>query len=267
MTHNQQNQSAADISSVTSSSSVSASPISEDIWNKFDNFLLTPPQSPPVNFDLSLLDTMDESLAAALDDLLEDATSLSDFNLLEVINAFQADEDTMEDDVIHDCMWSANSVEDCGHSSADANCTKSTLGVCSTPILSNSCQTSPQNIMKTTQESQLLSTCPMVMGGFYSSFPEMLTCQNGVSEDVEEDDVENIENDEDSQESCYVPMDVDVKRKLCSQSSLESTSSGFVSGSDSLIDHSYDSPKSNSNLKSLFKFPKTTSGKFLLCHL
>lgn len=58
----------------------------EDIWKKFDDFLLTPPQSPPIRFDL-VSDIVDNS-------------DVHDSNLLHNV------------DVLHDCMWSGQCQED-----------------------------------------------------------------------------------------------------------------------------------------------------------
>ena len=225
-------------------SAITASPINEDIWQKFDNFLLTPPQSPPVNFDLSLLDSLDESLAAALDDLLEDEAGLSDSSLLEVIDALQSEQGM---DLLNDCMWSGNCLEDCGHSVSDATCNKPILGVCAPASSSISSQSS---VCSQIPDPQLLSTCPMVMGG--CSFQEV-SCQDEVDDEPEDQSQYGVRPN--------VPMDIDMKYPFCSQSSVESSSSGFVSGSESLIDHSYDSPKScyKTSNNPLFASPKTCS--------
>ncbi|CAG2175497.1 unnamed protein product [Oppiella nova] len=63
----------------------------EDIWKKFDDCLLTPPQSPPIRLDL---------VSDMLDFNSLDSLAMTDGSYLH--NA----------DVLHDCMWSGQCVED-----------------------------------------------------------------------------------------------------------------------------------------------------------
>lgn len=63
----------------------------DDIWKEFDDFLLTPPQSPPVKLDL---------VSDLLDSHSNDSLGFSDNSILH--NA----------DVLHDCMWSGQCAED-----------------------------------------------------------------------------------------------------------------------------------------------------------
>lgn len=165
----------------------------EDIWSKFDDFLLTPPQSPPVEIDnmFTTSTSTDDLLSLALDDFFGETSCLSDSSLVEVIESF-------ENDILNDCMWSGPSLEESlAHISDPSTCMKNRRN-----------------------DTQILGTSPLGM-----SFVEMLTC-----DDVEIDDDDS--ND--------VPA---VRDDASSSSCVESTSSGFVSGSESLIDHSYGSPK------------------------
>lgn len=181
----------------------------EDIWSKFDDFLLTPPQSPPVELEsLFTIDTStDDLLNLALDDFLEETNCLSDSSLVEVIDSFQHD-------VLNDCMWSGPSLEEF------ANMSDPSVGV----------KNSRRN------DTQVLGTSPLVM-----SFGEMLTCDEVEMDDDDDDDVPTLQDD------------------ASSSSCVESTSSGFVSGSESLIDHSYGSPKCT--MKSC---PPSTSAQSLI---
>lgn len=165
----------------------------EDIWSKFDDFLLTPPQSPPVELEnmFPTITSTDDLLNIALDDIFEETNCLSDSSLVEVIDSF-------ENDVLNDCMWSGPSLEEFAHLSDPSTC------------------------KNRKNDTQLFGTSPLGM----VSFGEILTC----------DDVE-IEDDDDSSD---VPV---VRDDASSSSCVESTSSGFISGSESLIDHSYGSPK------------------------
>jgi len=79
--------------------SVVSSP-SEDIWKKFDDFLLTPPQSPPVKLDFASDSYTDDDFSSALDGFLE--SSLTESALAEVLNSYGPP----DVDVLHDCMWS-----------------------------------------------------------------------------------------------------------------------------------------------------------------
>ncbi|RWS17551.1 Helix-loop-helix domain containing protein 2-like protein [Dinothrombium tinctorium] len=77
----------------------------EDIWNKFDDFLLTPPQSPPIKFEL-VSDTLDDdyALSCSADSLT--AVSVSS----ECANGSGSLYTSA--DVLHDCMWSGLCNED-----------------------------------------------------------------------------------------------------------------------------------------------------------
>lgn len=185
----------------------------EDIWSKFDDFLLTPPQSPPVEFEkmFPTNTSTDDLLNLALDDLFEETNCLSDSSLVEVIDSF-------ENDVLNDCMWSGPSLEEFAHLSDPSTCKSRKI------------------------DTQLLGTSPLGM-----SFGEILTC----------DDVE-IEEDDDSND---VPV---VQDDASSSSCVDSTSSGFVSGSESLIDHSYGSPKCTAKTSPAPTATTSAQSKFIL---
>lgn len=183
----------------------------EDIWCKFDDFLLTPPQSPPVEIEnmFTTNPSTDDLFNLALDDFFEETNCLSDSSLVEVIDSF-------ENDVLNDCMWSGPSLEEFAHLSDPSTC------------------------KNRKNDTQLLGTSPLGM-----SFGEILTC----------DDVEIEDEDDDSND---VPV---VRDDASSSSCVESTSSGFVSGTESLIDHSYGSPKCTAKTSSA---PTTSAqSKFL----
>jgi len=195
----------------------SDSPVVDEIWKKFDDFILTPPQSPPVKLDLSShnndVDSMlefpdlDFDLSAALDGLLEEA---ADAGLAEVIQSFTTN------DLLHDCMWGGGSSLD-GSSQEDRKCgrvSSPASGVSRQHNLSN-----PHSIIISSDSSPLLGTSP-----FSSLCNDMLACEeqltsgdSGNSSMADEEEVPIIEDSEEDEDQSL-----------------------FISGSESLIDHSYD---------------------------
>lgn len=173
--------------------SASVSSPCENIWSKFDDFLLTPPQSPPVEIENMFPNntSTDDLLNLALDDFFGETNCLSDSSLVQVIDSF-------ENDVLNDCMWSGPSLEEFAQISDPSACARSRKN-----------------------DTQLFGTSPLGM-----SFGEMLTCDDVEIDDDDSNDVPAVQDD------------------ASSSSCVESTSSGFVSGSESLVDHSYGSPKS-----------------------
>ncbi|RWS31333.1 Helix-loop-helix domain containing protein 2-like protein [Leptotrombidium deliense] len=102
----------------------------EDIWKKFDDFLLTPPQSPPIKFDL-VSDTLDDDFSLSVD-----ALSVNGLNS-ECVNNHNAD-------VLHDCMWSGlcNKEYLTAESTCNANCRKQrreTISLSASPFSLISC--------------------------------------------------------------------------------------------------------------------------------
>lgn len=172
-------------------SAVVSSPC-EDIWKKFDDFLLTPPQSPPIKLG-ELNDPLLDDFSSALDGFLE--ASLTDSALAEVLNSYGPP----DVDVLHDCMWSGLEEQMCA-SSGNNYATRYALA-----------------------ETPLLGTSPLGISGFGDM---LATCPDmDVSEAM---DAAQAMDDESS------------------HSHTSSTTSGFVSSNDSLInDHSYGSPKSS----------------------
>lgn len=213
----------------------------EDIWDKFDDFLLTPPQSPPFKFDLihdTGIDDTDHidhihidhnalkheqlghheaslnvsTIITELPSLINEP-SLTSFDRLHAVDF----------DLRHDCMWS-------GMCNEDMNCIINDPGKPFIDTLNNSS-------IKVRPETPLLSTSPLTLT--CCSFTELLsTCNSGTGMDVDADD------EDEELGSC--------------QMSVDSSSSGYVSSTDSLInDHSYGSPSCSpkrSSFKSQSKF-------------
>lgn len=194
-----------------SDSQVLGSPC-EDIWKKFDDFLLTPPQSPPVKYgDLGCGPLEDLSICSALDGFLE--ASITDSALAEVLNSF-APPDV---DVLHDCMWSGQ--EDAFFGAPAITTARPATG-------------------RARPETPLLSTSPLGLSGFgemLATCPEMDVTATIVEED------EGMQDDEASASS-----------QTSSVASDSASSGFVSSNSDSLInDHSYGSPKSSPRPKQM----------------
>lgn len=200
-----------------------SSPVVDEIWKKFDDFILTPPQSPPVKLDFSSnnnnadVDSMlefpdlDFDLSAALDGLLEEA---ADAGLAEVIQSFTTN------DILHDCMWGGGSSLD-GCSQDDKKCGRLSSSNLSTSggstIVSSRQLSNNTNISQ--DSTHLLGTSP-----FSSLCNDMLACEeqltsgdSGNSSMADDDEVPSIEDSEEDEDQSL-----------------------FISGSESLIDHSYD---------------------------
>ncbi|CAG2100220.1 unnamed protein product [Medioppia subpectinata] len=79
----------AELSDISDMADTCLSPC-EDIWHHFDDFVLTPPQSPPIRLDL----------VSDLLDFSSDSLPMSDLSVVHTA------------DVLHDCMWSGQCVED-----------------------------------------------------------------------------------------------------------------------------------------------------------
>lgn len=126
----------------------------EDIWKKFDDFLLTPPQSPPIKFDL--------------------VSDLVDFSSVDVVN----DNTLLHNaDVLHDCMWSGQCIEDNTNTNTshnhNNNCSSNSIRICNrnhsrpeTPF-----STSPLTMSYTFND--LLSTCDTSSNDSQSSMDDM----------------------------------------------------------------------------------------------
>ena len=208
-------------SSLLPSSSLQQQQPCDDIWKKFDDFLLTPPQSPPVlKFEQSYheSDTMegidmqdilgedvascldDLDLSAALDNFLEDASNcFSETSLAEVLNVFST---SPSEDVLHDCMWSS------GYGINDK-----------TRFMNN--RSTNSLLRPSSTEVSNLSSSPLLP----SFCSEMLSCEDhlvsgdsGTSSMADDDEVPMLDSEDDEESNVFVS-----------------------SGSDYLIDHSYGS--------------------------
>ena len=233
----------------------------DDIWKKFDDFLLTPPQSPPVlkfpsdlnnnhhhdhhDIDMDAIDLqdifsgeacldLDLDLSAALDGLLEEASCLSESSLAEVLNSFSTSPETT-DSVLHDCMWSGRcGLDDCTHDeSSSLKCNNSNRSIRGNPLSllqtpTPFFSTRPSSSTTMSSSVDVTSSNNLMMGSspLLSSFcSEMLVCEDLVSGDSGTSSM----GDDDS-----VPMIED--------SEDDEECGLFVStGSESLIDHSYGS--------------------------
>jgi hypothetical protein len=162
----------------------------EDIWKKFDDFLLTPPQSPPIKLDL--------------------VSDLVDFSSVESIGV--NDNSSLHNaDVLHDCMWSGQCVEDTTNSiHSHNNCTSNSIRICN------------RNHSRPDTPFAALSTSPSLT----YNFDDLLsTCDTSSNDDI--DDSQSSMDDEDFTSS--------------QDSTLSSSSStSFAKVKESLInDHSY----------------------------
>lgn len=165
----------------------------EDIWKKFDDFLLTPPQSPPIRLDL-VSDLVDSNSG--------DSLGMADTSMLHNV------------DVLHDCMWSGQCVEDNTTAClSHSTCSSSAVRICGRTQCSR--PDTPFN---------LLSTSPFAMN---YTFTDLLSTMSDTSSNEDIDDSQSSMDDEDFN-SCADS----------SQSSSNSTS--FAKVRESLInDHSY----------------------------
>jgi hypothetical protein len=163
----------------------------EDIWKKFDDFLLTPPQSPPIKLDL--------------------VSDLVDFTSVESIGV--NDNSSFHNaDVLHDCMWSGQCVEDTTNSiHSHNNCTSSSIRICN------------RNHSRPDTPFAALSTSPSLT----YNFDDLLsTCDTSSNDDM--DDSQSSMDDEDFTSS------------QDSTQSSSSSSTSFAKVKESLInDHSY----------------------------
>lgn len=209
-----------------------SSPVVDEIWKKFDDFILTPPQSPPVKLDFSSnssnnnedVDSMlefadlDFDLSAALDGLLE----ASDAGLAQVIESFTTN------DILRDCMWGGGSSLDGCTSPDDRKCgrvSSSNLPGASTIVSSGSSSSQHHNHLSNNRNSIISQDSTHLLGTspFSSLCNDMLACEeltsgdSGNSSMADEDEVASIEDSEEDEDESL-----------------------FVSGSESLIDHSYD---------------------------
>lgn len=186
---------------------VTSSPC-DDIWKKFDDFLLTPPQSPPIKFpDFCNGETLiSDDFSNALDSFLE--TSLTESALTEVLNSCGLP----DIDVLHDCMWSGQGIEE---------------QLCSSGNLSVTGRNN--NSFGGRSETPLLGSSPLGISGFGDM---LATCPDM---DVSE-----------AMDTATHSMDDDSSSSHSHASSHGSATSGFVSSNESLInDHSYGSPKNS----------------------
>lgn len=156
----------------------------EDIWKKFDDFLLTPPQSPPIKLDL-VSDLLDFSSI--------DSLGMSDNSILH--NA----------DVLHDCMWSGQCAEDT---------TNTCLNHISTNCSSNAIRICGRNRPDT--PFNLLSTSPFQMN---TAFNDLLsTMSDSSSNDDMEDSMSSMDdedfNSNDSSQSSNSTSFAKVKESL-----------------------------------------------------
>ncbi|XP_054152958.1 transcriptional regulator Myc-A-like [Oppia nitens] len=202
----------------------------EDIWKKFDDCLLTPPQSPPLRLDLvsDLVDFTDG-----------DSLSMTESSMLH--NA----------DVLHDCMWSGQCVEDNIIGCSRHRCNSNAIRICG------------RNHTRPDTPFNTLSTSPLMS----HTFTDILST---MSSDNSNDDMD------DSQSS----MDEDFSSGAESSSQSSSSSTSFAKVKQSLInDHSYGgsfaSSHQNSKSKSTYEtqsliYPKhkvqTRSGNKIRCH-
>jgi hypothetical protein len=166
----------------------SSFPCDDSFWKVFDDvckdYMLTPPQSPPVGlaFDNEPL-LMDESLSAALDSLLEETSGLSDPGLAQVIDSFESD---MQ--ILSDCMWSGS--DDC----------KSITGKSSESSLLLAAGSAFENILTVSEE-------PLVAA-------ETLT-SNFDDENDDDDDDENEVPDSSDSDECDEHIFISSCSRLC----------------------------------------------------
>ena len=131
----------------------------EDIWKKFDDFLLTPPQSPPIKLDL--------------------VSDMLDFNSFDSLGM----SDSLHNaDVLHDCMWSGQCAEDTSNTCLNhnsTNCSSATIRIC--------------NRSRPDTPFNLLSTSPLAMN---SAFNDLLSTVSDSSSNEDMDSRSSLDDED-----------------------------------------------------------------------